>query len=116
MAIPHLQPRHSVLISILCVSLVFSICAVPLVAAVRHNSRDLQRHVEPEPSRQAAGPVHYPDILSGKLIPYTWGFGGVTQDLYVDAARYEDELSALFDGPLSDWQVLPRVRPARLPL
>lgn len=58
---------------------------------------------------------HFPDTLTGKPIPYNWGFSAITDSLVTDAERYEDELSALFDGDLSDWQLIPRVRWLPLP-
>lgn len=108
---PRVPACHTSLLAVLCyVSLsVASVCAAPFepFTSSRRDIEDKQLRQ----ARQAADVAEYPDTLTGKLIPYNWGFGAVTDDLSADAARYEDELSALLDGQSSEWQVLPRVRP-----
>lgn len=113
MTATHLHQRQSVLMVAFSISLVLSVCGVPLVAAVLLSSRGLQSH--DTTSGHAAATAHYPDTLTGETLPYNWGFEGVTDDLSKDAARYEEQLSTMFNSPLSEWQVLPRVRPHYFP-
>jgi hypothetical protein len=47
--------------------------------------------------------------FSGAPVPYDWGTEFVTT-LSKDAEKYEEQLSALLDSPLSDWETFPRVR------
>jgi hypothetical protein len=47
--------------------------------------------------------------FSGAPVPFSWGSEVITT-LSQDAEKYEEELSALLDSPLSDWESFPRVR------
>jgi hypothetical protein len=46
--------------------------------------------------------------FSGEPVPYSWGPEFATT-LTEDAARYEVELSALLESPLSVWERIPKV-------
>lgn len=46
--------------------------------------------------------------FTGEPVPYDWGPEFITS-LSDDSAKYEEELTALLDSPLSAWEVLPQV-------
>lgn len=47
-------------------------------------------------------------IADAKPIPFRWGGEEITNP-EDDSFKYEQEISALLDSPLSDWAVLPEV-------
>jgi hypothetical protein len=93
--------HKAIVVVFCCCTTVVCVLATPLASS----RRQLIQHSESQP----AGPPKYPDTLTSKPIPFKWGFEAASNDLAVDAARYEDQLSALLRSPLSEWQVIPRV-------
>lgn len=96
--------RIPLLAALYCVSVAANVCAAPLEPISR---RQLGAGA---PSSQATSSAPFPDTLTSRPILFNWGFEAVSDDLAQDAALYEEQLSSLLNGPLSDWQSFPRVR------
>ena len=65
----------------------------------RHQSRKV---LSAEPGAPAVS------LEGAKFIPFKWGVEEITEPEW-DSFKYENEISALLDSPLSDWAVIPEV-------
>ena len=79
---------------------------------------ELARALHPGRALLSAEPEPEPQFtLDGaEPIPYPWGDPEAITTPEMDAFRFEEEIDAVLNAPLSDWVILPEVRAPLLPV